>query len=69
MEVKRLEGLCEEEIRRHHKFEYSVAMIQVAIALGAVAAVAAVAKMKRVWCVSIAAGLGGICYFMIGFLS
>jgi hypothetical protein len=65
-EAKRLEGLSEEEIHRHHKFEYSVAMIQVAIALGAVSALA---KMKPVWYISIAAGLGGIYYFTIGFLS
>lgn len=65
-EAKRLEALSEEEIHRHHKFEYSVAMIQVAIALGAIAALA---KMKPIWYASIAAGLGGIYYFTIGFLS
>lgn len=52
------------EIRRHHAFEYSVALLQVGIALGAVAALA---RFKLAWYVSLAAGIIGIAIFSWGF--
>ena len=52
------------EIRRHHAFEYSVALLQVGIALGAVAALA---RFKLAWYVSLAAGTIGIAIFSWGF--
>lgn len=55
----------EEELRRHHYFEYAVALIQVAIALGAISALAAI---KPVWYVSMLLGTVGIVLFVMGFL-
>lgn len=52
------------EVRRHHAFEYSVALLQVAIALGAVAALA---RFKPAWYVSLTAGIAGIVAFIWGF--
>jgi archaellin len=52
------------EERRHHAFEYAVALLQVAIALGAVAALA---RSKPAWYVSLAAGVVGIVFFVRGF--
>jgi hypothetical protein len=60
-----LEDESEAEINRHHRFEYAVALIQVAIAVGAVAALA---RVKPVWYVSIIAGVLGIALTVIGFL-
>jgi hypothetical protein len=64
---KKARGLEEEsaaEVRRHHAFEYAVALLQVAIALGAVAALA---RFKPAWYVSLAAGLTGFIIFAWGF--
>lgn len=63
----RARGLEEEsatQVERHHAFEYAVALLQVAIALGAVAALA---RFKPAWYVSIAAGLSGVAVFLWGF--
>jgi hypothetical protein len=59
------EDQSEEELRHHHYFEFAVALIQVAIALGAIAALAAI---KPVWYVSMLAGAIGIVLFVMGFL-
>jgi hypothetical protein len=61
-------GLEEEsvgEIERHHAFEYAVALLQVAIALGAVGALA---RSKPAWYVSLIAGVIGIIFFVRGFM-
>jgi len=55
----------EEELRHHHFFEYAVGLIQVAIALGAISALAAI---KPVWYVSMLLGTIGIVLFVMGFL-
>jgi hypothetical protein len=55
----------EEELRHHHYFEFAVALIQVAIALGAISALAAI---KPVWYVSMLLGSIGIVLFVMGFL-
>lgn len=52
------------EVTRHHSFEYAVALLQVGIALGAVAALA---RSKPAWYVSIVSGLVGIFFFLRGF--
>lgn len=52
------------EVTRHHAFEYAVALLQVGIALGAVAALA---RSKPAWYVSMASGLVGIFFFLRGF--
>lgn len=52
------------EVTRHHSFEYAVALLQVGIALGAVAALA---RSKPAWYVSLVSGLVGIFFFLRGF--
>ncbi|MBV9333092.1 MAG: DUF4337 domain-containing protein [Candidatus Eremiobacteraeota bacterium] len=52
------------EVARHHAFEYAVALLQVGIALGAVAALA---RSKPAWYISLAAGAVGIFFFIRGF--
>jgi hypothetical protein len=54
----------EAEVARHHAFEYAVALLQVGIALGAVAALA---RSKPAWYISLAAGVVGIFFFVRGF--
>jgi hypothetical protein len=51
---------------RHHWFAYSVAMLQVAIALGAVAALT---RRRVVWWLSSAIGIGGLIFLVIAMLS
>ena len=53
------------EVRRHHSYEYAVALLQVAIALGAVAALA---QSVPAWLVSLTAGLAGFVFFLRGFV-
>ena len=52
---------ADELLHRHHKFADSVALFQVAIALGAVAALA---RYRLVWILSIVLGLGGLALFI-----
>jgi hypothetical protein len=63
-EATGLETESAEEIEKHHKFEYSVALIQVAIAVGAVSALT---RVKPVWYLSMLSGLAGIAFFLYGF--
>lgn len=64
-EARKLEEEAAQELHRQHSFEYAVALIQVAIALGAVAALA---RAKAAWLTSAVVGLIGIALFVIGFL-
>jgi hypothetical protein len=50
-------------IERHHRFAWSVALIQVAIAL------AALTRIRSVWLLSLLIGLVGIFYFVEGVLA
>ncbi len=59
-----LSAESQEQIGNHEQFAYSVALIQVAIALGAVAALA---RLKTIWYCSLLCGLAGILYFGLGF--
>ena len=63
-EATKYEAVAVEKMHQHHKFANSVAFIQVAIALSAVAALT---KMKSVWLVSLGAGAMGIFQFAMGF--
>jgi hypothetical protein len=62
--ARKLEEDSAVEVRRHHAFEYAVALLQVGIGLGAVAALA---RYKPAWYVSLAAGATGIFFFVRGF--
>lgn len=64
--ARKLEEESAEEVRRHHSFEYAVALLQVGIALGAVAALA---RSIPAWYVSLAAGIAGVIFFLRGFLT
>lgn len=64
--AKGLEKESKEELERHHKFEHSVTLIQVAVALGAVSALT---KVKPIWFISLFAGAVGIGLFFWGFMS
>lgn len=59
------EKVAEESLHRHHRFAWAVALIQVAIAL---AAVAALTRMRWVWFGSLAVGAVGLAYFVLGLL-
>jgi hypothetical protein len=62
--AKKLEEESTAEVNRHHSFEYAVALLQVAIALGAVGALA---RSRPAWFVSLAAGVVGVFFFLRGF--
>ena len=64
-EARRLEKEAAENIHRSHFFEYSVTLIQVAIALSAISALA---KVKPVWYLSLLAGAIGVALFVYGFV-
>jgi hypothetical protein len=63
--ARRLEQTSEAQVARHRSFEYAVALLQVGIALGAVAALA---RSKPAWYVSLAAGAAGLAFFLQGYL-
>ncbi len=63
--AKKFEKEGEHKMHAHHMFAYEVAMLQVAIALGAVSALT---KVKYIWYLSMALGLFGIVLFVLGFL-
>ena len=52
-------------MHRHHAFANAVALIQVAIALGAVAALT---RMQLVWWGSVVLGTGGLVMFLLPLL-
>jgi len=63
--AEKLSKESEELLEHHHQFAYSVTGIQVAIALGAVAALT---KMKWIWFVSLVFGAAGVVLFFRGML-
>ena len=65
LKARALEEDSATEVARHHAFEYAVALLQVGIALGAVAALA---RSKPAWYVSLAAGIVGIFFFGRGLI-
>jgi hypothetical protein len=62
--AKDLEKETADEMRKHHAFEYSVALIQVAIAVGAVSALT---RVKSVWYLSMLVGVIGTAFCVLGF--
>jgi Domain of unknown function (DUF4337) len=62
-EARKLEQESDHKAHRHHQFASAVALIQVAISLSAVAALT---RMKSVWWLSVAVGLAGIAFFIMG---
>lgn len=61
-----LSNESQHQAANHEQFAISVALIQVAIALGAVAALA---RLKTIWYLSMVCGIAGIFYFGLGFRS
>ncbi len=59
-----LERETVDEMRRHHAFEYSVALLQVAIAVGAVSALT---RVKPIWYLSLLIGAAGAAFCVVGF--
>jgi len=57
---------AEHLMHRHHRFAIGVALLQVAIALGAVSALT---RIKLVWGLSIAGGLAGLAMLLAGLLA
>jgi hypothetical protein len=62
--AEHLQQESEDLMHRHHQFALSVAFIQVAIALSAVAALT---RMRSVWGLSLLVGLAGVYFFTAGF--
>jgi hypothetical protein len=56
---------AEQSLEHHHEFAISVTVFQVAIAL---AAIAALARRKPLWFVSLAVSVGGLVFFVRGWL-
>ena len=65
-EVKAADAESKQHLRLHHVFAKSVTIFQVSIAL---AAIAALAKRKPMWWVSLAAGAVGAVFLALGFAS
>ena len=63
--AEKLQKESEKKMHSHHMFAYEVAMLQVAIALGAVSALT---RVRWVWGMSMALGIVGIVLFVLGFL-
>ena len=63
--AKDLERETEDEMRKHHAFEYSVALLQVAIAVGAVSALT---RVKPIWYLSLLIGAIGSAFCVLGFI-
>jgi hypothetical protein len=64
-EAKGFERETADEMRGHHSFEYSVALIQIAIAVGAVSALT---RVKPVWYLSLLVGAIGVGFCIFGFV-
>jgi Domain of unknown function (DUF4337) len=56
------DSVADHLLHRHHRFADSVALFQVAIALGAVAALT---RIKLIWYGSIVLGLSGAAFFLM----
>jgi len=53
-------------LSRHDRYAYGVTLLQIAIALGAIAALT---HSQRVWFLSLGAGIGGLGFFLTGLIS
>jgi hypothetical protein len=63
-QVREMDEKSERSLHVHHSFARSVTIFQVAIAL---AAIAALTRLKPVWWLSLALGAGGAILFALGF--
>jgi Domain of unknown function (DUF4337) len=63
--VEKMDELAKHRLHVHHKFAASVTIFQVAIAL---AAIAALTRRKPMWWVSLAVGVTGTTFFVMGVL-
>jgi len=61
---EKADGESEHSLHVHHQFAKAVTIFQVSIAL---AAVAALTRRRPMWLVSLAAGVVGLYYFVLGF--
>ena len=61
-----LEDESAAQVHHHQAFENAVALLQVGIALGAVAALS---RSKPAWYVSLVAGIAGLIFFLKGFVT
>lgn len=66
VEAQKLESESVENMRLHERFAQSVTLIQVAVALSAIAALS---KIKTIWWLSVLIGASGIIIFALAYLS
>jgi len=64
-QVKENNEASEHLMHKHHKFAYTVTMLQIAIALSAIAALT---RKKALWYLGLAVSAGGIVNFVLAFL-
>jgi len=66
LEAKVKEGneRCDAMMEHHHRFAISVTLLQIAIALSAIAALT---RLRPLWFVGLAVSLGGLAMFVFGF--
>jgi len=62
--VKESNDRCDAMMERHHRFAIAVTLLQIAIALSAIAALT---RLRSLWFVGIAVSLGGLAMFGFGF--
>lgn len=65
-QVKEDNERSERRMERHHKFAFAVTLLQIAIAL---AAIAALTRRRSLWFISIAVSIAGAVMFVIGLLA
>jgi hypothetical protein len=65
-QVAEMDGKSEHSLHVHHEFAKSVTIFQVAIALSAIAALA---RRKPMWWVSLGVGAVGAAFFVMGFVA
>ncbi|HXL73292.1 MAG TPA: DUF4337 family protein, partial [bacterium] len=64
-EAKKDEDSSEDHLKHHESLAHSVTLFQVAIAMGAIAALT---RRKMFWFVSMGFGVIGLVFFVLGFL-
>jgi len=64
VKVKESNERCDAMMERHHRFAVAVTLLQIAIALSAIAALT---RLRALWFVGMAVSLGGLAMFGLGF--
>jgi hypothetical protein len=62
--VKESNERCDSMMERHHRYAIAVTLLQIAIALSAIAALT---RLRALWFVGMAVSLGGLVMFVLGF--